>query len=122
MILMFAMLFAYNVYPQKKGIPAELLNRNWNRTVTTPPTIYTLIFNSDSTFSFTNPANNASFSLKCQFDDDVITFPAVGCSDEGKYKFTLNGDDLIFKMENDLCKDRSDAMIGTWKSVKKENE
>jgi hypothetical protein len=114
--------FISNVQSQTKEIPNGLINGTWSRTVTTPPTTYTLFFSADSTFSFTNPANDASFSHKCQFNGDVITFPAIGCSVEGKYKFIINGDELIFQLEKDSCKDRIDAMVGIWTSIKKENE
>ena len=75
MFVILVTLVVGSVYSQKKEIPAELVNRSWSKIFTTPPSTHTLIFYSDSTFSYTNPENDISASAKCQFDGNIVTFP-----------------------------------------------
>jgi hypothetical protein len=116
---------ANSIYSQTKGIPAELADRTWKRTVETPPAVYSFVFKNDSSFTFTNPANDVLITLKFKLENDVITFPATGCPEEGKYKFTVAKNELTISLLDDNCKDRSDAITGIWKAaeeiIKEEN-
>jgi hypothetical protein len=115
----FVALLVSSAYSQRKGIPANLLDRTWSKTSTDPPVTFTLLFQRDSTFIFgsTMDANSAPIRYRC--DNGVITFPASnGCAVEGKYKITVKGDELIFKTEDDQCTGRKDVIEGIWKSSK----
>ena len=112
--LLFLALSFGSVCSQTKGIPPELLNRKWTRTVVSPPTTYIFIFKSDSTFTFTNPENSVTLSNSLIYKNVEITFPAVGCPSEGTYKFSISGNSLTFQTTVDSCKDRKDALEGLW--------
>jgi hypothetical protein len=124
LVLIFAALLVSTLYSQDNDKQAELVNRTWTKTDTIQSVTFSLIFYRDDTFTFTNSADSSnSFTFNYQVDDSVITFPALGdCQGEGKYKFTINRDELNFREENDLCTDRKDIVVGTWKSIKIKNE
>jgi len=92
----------------------KLFNRTWNKTVTTPPTTYSFTFRNDSTCNFVNPANQMSTTAKIKLEGNVITFPAEGCPNEGRYQFTIDENILNFQTVNDACNDRKDAVEGIW--------
>jgi hypothetical protein len=116
--LIFTLLFTLTilgaVQSQTQDPIDKLFNRNWNKTVTTPPTTYTLIFRSDTTCIFINPANEMSIKAKFKLEANVVTFPAKGCPAEGRYKFTIVDNKLIFQTENDACNERKDVVEGIW--------
>jgi hypothetical protein len=117
--LIFVALLVSSAYPQKKGIPANLLNRTWSKTSTNPPATYTLLFKRDSTFMFGSTMNTSSSPLSYRYDKGVVTFPAAnGCAGEGKYKITIKGNELIFKTVDDQCAGRKVVIEGMWKFSK----
>jgi hypothetical protein len=112
--LLLLVLLIGNSHSQTNGIPIELINRKWDRTVEKHQRTYSLEFKSDSSVIFTNPANDNSPKIKFRFNNGDITFPAIGCTVEGEYKFTIIGNELTFQSENDSCMDRKDVMEGIW--------
>ena len=117
--LIFVALLVSSAYSQKKGIPANLVDRTWGKTSTNPPASFTLLFKSDSTFIFGSTMNTSSAPLGYRYDKGVITFPAAsGCAGEGKYKITIRGDELTFKTVDEQCVGRKVVIEGIWKSSK----
>jgi len=122
LILIITIFLVSCAYSQKKEIPSGLLNRTWNKVITNPPATVTLFFRSDSTFVVTNPGHGVPPVLAYNADDSIITFPAAGCPGEGKYYYTINGDELNFKINDDSCTGRADVIVGIWTSVKTKEE
>jgi hypothetical protein len=125
LVIIVTVLLVSTLYSQNKDLQSELVNRPWSKTDTSRSITFSLTFNTDSTFSFFTPTANNGDTVKVnyQIDESVITFPALGdCQVEGKYKFTINGDELIFQVQNDLCEGRKDVVNGTWKLIKTKNE
>jgi hypothetical protein len=117
--LIFVALLVSSAYSQKKGIPANLLNRTWTKISTNPPATYTLLFKRDSTFIFGSTMNTSSAPIRYLYGNGVLTFPvANGCTVEGKYRITIKGDELIFKTEDDQCAGRKVVIEGIWKFSK----
>jgi hypothetical protein len=115
----FVALLISSAYSQKKGIPANLLDRTWSKTSTNPSATYTLLFRRDSTFIFGSTMSASSDPIKYRCEDGVLIFPASnGCGVEGRYQITLKGDELIFKTEDDQCAGRKVVIEGIWKSSK----